>query len=306
MYLTTSERLGRILLPIGFFFVPPKIQAFLDRVRNSPKSFEPLLLTVELHQDPLKGIGPTDELFDLIMNITTPSTRGTVGKMALGALKTILIQHKKDPQFQRQVQAEFNLGRQLEQTAEKLPHQKLEPFLLSAWLDEDASLTSIGRNLAARMLPRLHQMIIQSKVPNTHFFNLGRFLRQLFEGKEGAFKSRAELELRKALIKKLRADIVHNPEELKPLLVEAALASEADQLKVGAEWAKNRVPFSRSFKLASESHFGYDHFRVLGEELKVHANRLRRRPDGAFDRLVKQEIQRRLSKQKQSEQMRRP
>ena len=122
------------------------------------------------------------------------STRAAVGNMVLGALRTIFNQHKQNPRFQRQVEAEKNLASQLQQVIGKLPRQKLEPFLFNAWLETDINLTSVGRNFAAQMLPTLRQAISQSKVPNTHFFKLGRFLQKLFEAllKEPAFRRRYE------------------------------------------------------------------------------------------------------------------
>jgi hypothetical protein len=108
MYVLSREKLGApILPPYRFFVLPAAIQAFLDKVRNNPKSFEPLLLTVELHPDPINlAIDPGNTLLDLLLMNTTDSGRSAVGKMLLGALKTIFNQHKqRDRQFQRQVEA---------------------------------------------------------------------------------------------------------------------------------------------------------------------------------------------------------
>jgi hypothetical protein len=163
----TGERLGLILLPSGLFVLPPKIQSLLDNVRKEPKNFEPLLLTVELHPDPLNSdLGPGGKLGELIlMNTTGPSASAAVGKMALGALKTILDQHKQDPRFRRQVEAEYNLASQLQQTTAKLPLGKLEPLLLNAWLAHRISLTLWAEILPARCYLCFCQRSTEVKCP---------------------------------------------------------------------------------------------------------------------------------------------
>jgi hypothetical protein len=242
----TGERLGLILLPSGLFVLPPKIQSLLDNVRKEPKNFEPLLLTVELHPDPLNSdLGPGGKLGELIlMNTTGPSASAAVGKMALGALKTILDQHKQDPRFRRQVEAEYNLASQLQQTTAKLPLGKLEPLLLNAWLAHRISLTLVGRNFASQMLPMLLPAINRSKVPETHFFKLGEFLQKLFEAflKEPAFKQRVVSELWNRTFGMTKEFLRKFPVAARPFLIEAALSSDANQAQVAKSFAAKMLP----------------------------------------------------------------
>jgi hypothetical protein len=116
MYVLSRERLGGpILLPYHLFVLPPQIQAFLDKVRRNPESFEPLLLTVEFHPFPLTlDLGPGARLNDLILQRSQLSTSAAVGNMVVAALKAILNRHKQDPRFQRQVEAEKKLASQLQ------------------------------------------------------------------------------------------------------------------------------------------------------------------------------------------------
>jgi hypothetical protein len=308
MYVITRERLGLIPLPSGLFVLPPKIQSFLNNVRKDPKNFEPLLLTVELHPDALNlDLGPGSKLGELIlMNTTGPSASAAVGKMVLGALKTILDQHKQDPRFRRQVEAEYNLASQLQQTAAKLPRQRLEPLLLNAWLGHRSSLTLVGRNFASQMLPALLPAVSRSKVPETHFFNLGEFLQKLFEAllKEPAFKQRVVSELWNRTFALTKEFLRKFPVAARPFLIEAALSSQANQVQVGKSFAAKMLPTLMASSLyerlvgsdMAEGPFGI--FERLGAHLKVFAGE-ERRSDRAFDRLVKQEQQRRQLKQRQ-------
>ena len=303
MYVISRERLGRIPLPYGIFVLPPVIQAFLDKVRKSPENFEPLLLTVELHPDPLNDPGPVEPLKELIlMHTASPTSATAVGKIMLGALKTIFNQHKQNPRFQRQVEAENKLASQLQRVIGKLPRQKLEPFLFNAWLETDINLTRVGRDFVAQMFPTLRQAISQSKVPSTHFFKLGRFLQRLFEAllKEPAFRRRYESELDNRTMAMTKEFLRKDPVAAKRLLIEAALSSEANQGQVGKSFAAKILPTfgpNRLYERVLNSDVAEGIFMRLGIYLKVAAD-VERTTDRAFDRLVKQEMQRRQLKQK--------
>jgi hypothetical protein len=308
MYVITRERFGLIPPPFSFFVLPPEIQAFLDKVRKSPKSFESLLLTVELHPDPIfLAIDPRNTLVDLVLMNTSPARRSAVAKMLLGALKTIFNQHKQqDSQFRRQVEAENSLASQLQQTTGKLPREKLTPFVLNAGLGPDSNLTVVGRKFADQMLATLRQAMSQSKVPNTHFFNLGRFLQKLFESlqKDPVFKRRVEIELDNRTIAMTKEFLRKSPVTSKPFLIEAALSSEANQGEVGKSFAAKSFGGSRLFERIVNSDAAEGIFMRLGIRLKVEADDKRTR-DRAFDRLIKEEMQRRQLKQQQSKQKRR-
>jgi hypothetical protein len=306
MYVITRERLGLIPPPFSFFLLPPKIQVFLDKVRKDPKSFEPLLLTMELHPDPLNlDLGPGRDLTDLILMNSPASTSAAVGKTVLGLLKAILNQYKQDPRFRRQVESEYNLASQVQQTTGKLPRQKLEPFLFNAWLEPDINLTRVGRDFATQMLPALRQAMIQSKVPNTHFFNVGRFLQKLFEAllKEPAFRRRYETELENRTMAATKEFLRKSPVTAKPFLLEAALSSEASQGQVGKSFAAKILPGftpSRLYDRLLNSDVAEGVFMRLEIYLKVAAD-VERTTDRAFDRLVKEEMKRRQLKRKREQ-----
>jgi hypothetical protein len=197
----------------------------------------------------------------------------------------------------------------LQQTAGKLPRQKLEPFLLNAWLETDINLTIVGRDFATRMLPMLGQAISQSKVPKTQLFELGRFLQKLFEAllKEPAFRRRYEIELDNRTMAMTKEFLRKSPVTAKPFLVEAALSSEANQGQVGKSFAAKILPTFTPYRLYERilnSDVAEGIFMRLGIRLKVEADDKRTR-DRAFDRLIKQEMQRRQLKQQQSKQKRR-
>ena len=304
MYLLSRERLaGPTLLPYHLFVLPPQIQAFLDKVRKNPESFEPLLLTVELHPFPLTlDLGPGARLNDLILLHSQLSTSAAVGNMVVAALKTILNKHKQDPRFHRQVEAEKKLASQLQQTTAKLSRQKLEPFLFNGWLEIDINLTRVGRDFVNQMLPALHQAVGQSKVPSTHFFNLGRFLQKIFESllNDPGFRRRVDTELDNRAVAATKESLRKSPVTTKPFLVEAALSSEANQAKVGKSFAAAILAKdgTRLYERIVNSDVAEGIFMRLGIRLKVAAE-VERETDRAFDRLVKAEMTRRKLKARQ-------
>jgi hypothetical protein len=143
-------------------------------------------------------------------------------------------------------------------------------------------------------------------VPETHFFNLGEFLQKLFEAflKEPAFKQRVVSELWNRTFGMTKEFLRKFPVAARPFLIEAALSSDANQAQVAKSFAAKMLPTFGASSLyerlvgsdMAEGPFGI--FDRLGAHLKVFADE-ERRSDRAFDRLVKQEQQRRLLKQRQ-------
>ena len=304
MYVLSRERLaGPTLLPYHLFVLRREIQEFLDKVGRNPERFEPLLLTVEFHPDPLKlDLGPGAKLNELVLLYTLPSTSAAAHDMVLRALKTISNRHKQDPQFHRRVEAEKKLAIRLQQTTAKLSRQALEPFLINAWLETDTNLTRVGSNFVDQMLPALRQAIGQSKVPSTHFFNLGRLLQKIFESlrNDSAFKRRVDTELDNRAIAATKELLRKRPVATKPFLVEAALSTEANQAKVGKSFAVAILANdgTRLYERITNSDVAEGIFMRLGIRLKVVAE-VERETDRAFDRLVIEEMKRRRLKARQ-------
>jgi hypothetical protein len=190
------------------------------------------------------------------------------------------------------------------QTTAKLSRQKLEPFLFNAWLETDINLTRVGRQFVDQMLPALRQAIGQSKVPSTHFFNLGRFLQKIFESllNDPGFKRRVDTELDNRAVTATKESLRKSPVTTKPFLVEGALSSEAHQANLGKSFAaavlaKNGT---RLYERIVNSDVAEGIFMRLGIRLKVAAE-FERETDRAFDRLVKAEMKRRRLKARQKQ-----
>jgi hypothetical protein len=299
MYVFSGEGLGDAP-PI-----PPDVQAFLDKIRKeNSAAFERILLGVALNRNT-----EFSELNNQILLFAPNVDARAFGKKLLGPLETTIEQRKKqDPKFDQKVRDEVALRVQWSAAVVKLGPDKLGPFILDAWLGDQAQRFLAGMQVAEKMLPAsLLQAIQKSQVPFAHFVGLGEFLLKLANdllSKNPEFKTRAVAALKDLMIKKTKEALKSRPKKLTgvwtDLLVKAALSTsglQADYAGALFSWELvERRLYDLTAQVESEK-IGAGIWRDMGQLLFEDANRLRRK-DPAFARLVEQERKRRAATSK--------
>lgn len=201
MYIRNRERVAQLSMSydslvgnLGNNTFSPDVQELLTRVSRHPLNHQNLLLTVMFHPDPLRSRieiafrSGTALLIDLALiyldNKTTLAFLDTLRQIGAQLQKT-----NKD--FQKQVELELNLRNRMYQAVGRAvrnmllrskgtsSHSKLRYFLLRISPSDSSDEVRLGKSFADSFLsPNSVQQLLQSKVPEAHFANLGRLVQR--------------------------------------------------------------------------------------------------------------------------------
>ena len=221
MYVTTREGLGQAPMLYGSYAgtlgeppLPPKVQSFLDRVKRSPQDYEAVILISILHPEPGESELLGTALIDIGETVSSPEEIKPMMEKVVQELKggTAKLGWGPDGKYYRKLfDKEKKLIKVVADAFQK--HIKEMETKYVRWFEEiltNALLVNRHRELTEKvgkdfvrfggLPPEIFERVLNSRVPETHYYRLGEALRLIAEQRQKdnrAFKQHVEQERKK-------------------------------------------------------------------------------------------------------------